>query len=225
MEWLWIVLAILVILLLGWWFLSGRSRSGDTQLGERADDFTGGGASGLGTDAGTATSAGAAAGAAAATGAVPTGFPDVDRPDVDVPDVDVRGMGVPDVEAPDLGVPDGDTGAGTPSGIRGFADVTAPDVDLAAGEAALGRTLSTDDIELVEGIGPAIKALLNDAGISTWQDLADASPDELRSILERGGSQFNVHDPATWPEQARYALRNEWDELSQLQERLRGGQR
>ena len=218
MTWLWIVLAILVILLIGWWIMSGRSRPGE-----------------------------------AGAGAAATGIADIDRPEVDVPDVAGPDVDLPDVAAPDvdadrpsfdagtLGTPDAEAAAapsdaGTigapdvsaPSAAAAFADVSATEtsgVDLAAGEAALGRRLATDDLELVEGIGPAIKDLLDDAGVRTWEDLAGASTADLRSILESGGPQYNVHDPATWPEQARLALRNEWDRLGQLQERLRGGLR
>ncbi len=201
MTWLWIVLAILVILLIGWWVMSGRSRPGE-----------------------------------AGAGAAATGIADIDRPEVDVPDVAGPDVDLPEVAAPDvdadrpsfdagtIGVPD----VSAPSAAAPFADVSAMEsagVDLAAGEAALGRRLATDDLELVEGIGPAIKDLLDDVGIRTWEDLAGASTADLRSILESGGPQYNIHDPATWPEQARLALRNEWDRLGQLQERLRGGLR
>lgn len=59
-----------------------------------------------------------------------------------------------------------------------------------------------DDLGRVKGIGPGIASLLNDAGITTWAQLAAAEVSDLREILDRAGPRYRVHDPSTWPEQA-----------------------
>jgi Fe-S oxidoreductase/predicted flap endonuclease-1-like 5' DNA nuclease/nitrate reductase gamma subunit len=42
---------------------------------------------------------------------------------------------------------------------------------------------TTDDLKLLVGIGPALEQLLNEAGISTYEALADASVEQLQDIL------------------------------------------
>lgn len=87
----------------------------------------------------------------------------------------------------------------------------------------MGTKFKWDDLKIVEGIGPKIADLLNNAGIKTWQQLSETSTDRLREILDAGGSQYNIHDPGTWPEQAGLAARSEWDALKKLQEELNAG--
>lgn len=86
-----------------------------------------------------------------------------------------------------------------------------------------GKKWQQDDLKIVEGIGPKIADLLQAANISSWSQLAMTSPYRLKEILEEGGSQFNIHDPESWPKQADLAARGEWDELKKLQDELTGG--
>ena len=80
-----------------------------------------------------------------------------------------------------------------------------------------------DDLKIVEGIGPKIAELLNDAGIGTWAQLAVTSPYQLREILEAGGPQYNVAVPDSWPHQADLADKEDWDGLKKLQDELTAG--
>ncbi len=80
-----------------------------------------------------------------------------------------------------------------------------------------------DDLKLIEGIGPAIEKLLNAGNIFSFSQLADARPEALTTILRNAGSRFQIHDPATWPEQAALARDGKWEELDKLQDRLTGG--
>ncbi|MCB9315709.1 MAG: DUF4332 domain-containing protein [Lewinellaceae bacterium] len=86
-----------------------------------------------------------------------------------------------------------------------------------------GKKFKKDDLQIIEGIGPKIAELLNKAGIETWEQLAVTSPYRLREILDEGGSQFNIHDPETWPQQADLAAKESWDALKKLQDELDGG--
>ncbi len=58
------------------------------------------------------------------------------------------------------------------------------------------------DLGKIRGIGPAIAALLNARGITTWAQLAATEASELQAILDEAGPRFRVHDPSTWPTQA-----------------------
>ena len=80
-----------------------------------------------------------------------------------------------------------------------------------------------DDLKIVEGIGPKIEQLFNQAGIWTFAELATTSPERLREILLAGGSRFQIHDPGTWPEQAALARDGKWEELKKWQDELNKG--
>lgn len=80
-----------------------------------------------------------------------------------------------------------------------------------------------DDLKIVEGVGPKIETLLKEGGISTWAELADASEDRLKEILEAAGPRYQIHDPSTWPAQAKFAADGKWEELKEYQEMLIGG--
>lgn len=80
-----------------------------------------------------------------------------------------------------------------------------------------------DDLKIVEGIGPKIETLLKEGGISTWAELAEASEERLKEILDAAGPRYQIHDPSTWPAQAKFAADGKWDELKEYQEVLIGG--
>lgn len=82
-----------------------------------------------------------------------------------------------------------------------------------------------NDLKIIEGIGPKIEQLLHEAGIDTWEALANTSVERLREILEAAGSRYQVHDPGTWPAQARFAANGDWEELKDYQDMLIGGRK
>ncbi len=84
---------------------------------------------------------------------------------------------------------------------------------------------ATDDLKKIEGIGPKIAEHLNNAGINTFQELADSSVDALKEILENAGPRYKMHDPTTWPQQAGIAASGDWDKLKALQDELNGGKK
>ena len=45
----------------------------------------------------------------------------------------------------------------------------------------------------------------------------------LKQILDAAGDRFQMHEPKTWPEQAKLAADGRWEELDKLQDLLRGG--
>lgn len=77
-----------------------------------------------------------------------------------------------------------------------------------------------DNLKKIEGVGPKIEELLNDAGITTFVQLSQSKHDTLKTILESAGSRYKMHDPTSWPQQAELAMMGAWDELSKLQDRL-----
>lgn len=82
-----------------------------------------------------------------------------------------------------------------------------------------------DDLKKIEGIGPKISELLQNGGIKTFAQLADAKVEKLKEILEAAGSRYKMHDPTTWPQQSALAATGKWDELKVLQDELQGGKK
>ena len=82
---------------------------------------------------------------------------------------------------------------------------------------------TADNLQIVEGIGPKIEQLLFKAGINTWRQLAESPVARLREILQAAGSRYSMHDPSTWPEQARIAEEGDWEKLKKWQDELKGG--
>lgn len=80
-----------------------------------------------------------------------------------------------------------------------------------------------DDFRRLEGIGPKVNALLHEAGIRTYAELAQSGEEKLREIL--GGANLYMMDPGTWPEQADLAAKGDWEALEVLKEQLRGGRK
>ena len=83
----------------------------------------------------------------------------------------------------------------------------------------------SDDLELIEGIGPKITGLLKDAGINTFDALSKAPVDKVKEVLEAGGSKFNLAKPETWAEQAALAAKGDWAAFDKLTQELVGGVR
>lgn len=95
--------------------------------------------------------------------------------------------------------------------------------DAAMAESVMGRIIALDDLKVVEGIGPQIEKLFHSHGITTWGHLANSSVAQCQEILDSDGERFKIHDPGTWPEQARLAYEGKWQELLALQDKLKGG--
>lgn len=93
-----------------------------------------------------------------------------------------------------------------------------------ATQVAVPKTASAkDDLTKVEGIGKKIEELLYQNNIKSFKELAGASDKTLKEILQSGGSRFAMHNPGTWPKQAKLAAEANWEDLKLLQKHLKGG--
>lgn len=92
-------------------------------------------------------------------------------------------------------------------------------------KAAAKKTAKADDLKRIEGIGPKIAGLLNDAGITTFAQLGKASKKKLADVLQAAGARFRLAKPDTWQEQAKLAAAGKEEELKKLQGELKGGVR
>jgi predicted flap endonuclease-1-like 5' DNA nuclease len=104
-------------------------------------------------------------------------------------------------------------------GTHGIADLPAD----AAMPLFSPEKIKTDDLKVVNGIGPKIAKLLINRGITTWKTLSETSPNYLTAILhEDGGEHFRIHNPESWPHQALLLHEGRWDEFRELLEKLEG---
>ncbi len=85
-------------------------------------------------------------------------------------------------------------------------------------KAALGKTVKQDDLKIVEGIGPKISGMFIDADIKTWKSLSETAVAGCQKVLDGGGNRYKVHDPASWPMQAKMAYEGKWAELAKWQD-------
>ena len=108
--------------------------------------------------------------------------------------------------------------------LEGSANVSGS-TGVVAGTIGKATTLSTkkDDLKIVEGIGPKIEELFNNAGIYTFAQLASTSVEKMKSILDAAGPRFQIHDPSTWADQSALARDGKWDELKKWQDELYKG--
>lgn len=82
-----------------------------------------------------------------------------------------------------------------------------------------------DDLKKIEGVGPKIESILKENGIQSFEDLAGSDVEKIREFLLAAGSRYRMHDPATWPEQAKLAAAGDWEKLAELQDKLSGGKK
>lgn len=82
-----------------------------------------------------------------------------------------------------------------------------------------------DDLTVIEGIGTKIQMLLNQYGIRTYKHLSETEVTRLSEILATAGPQLAMHNPGTWPSQAKLAADGQWDTLTSIQGFLKGGKK
>ena len=84
--------------------------------------------------------------------------------------------------------------------------------------------LKPDNLQVVEGIGPKMNEILNNAGIQNWSDLGAKSTADIRAILDSvNAKRYRIIDPSSWPDQARLAAAGDFESLIKLQKNLTSG--
>ncbi len=81
------------------------------------------------------------------------------------------------------------------------------------------KSSKADDLTRIKGIGPKTAKAFQQAGISSYRDLAESSIQDISGVLEK--ANYRLLDPSTWIEQARLAADGKWKELDQLQESMK----
>jgi predicted flap endonuclease-1-like 5' DNA nuclease len=95
--------------------------------------------------------------------------------------------------------------------------------NAAAAKAVFGKKIKQDDLKVIEGIGPKIEGMFKDSGIKTWKALSEASVADCQKVLDKGGKRYRIHDPASWPMQAKMCYEGKWPDLMKWQEEHKHG--
>lgn len=82
-----------------------------------------------------------------------------------------------------------------------------------------------DRLQALVGIDDRTVELLNQAGIRTFERLAETSMGELTRLMEAAGPRFALANPLSWAEQAGLFLAEDWVALDNLQVELKGEKR
>ncbi len=98
-----------------------------------------------------------------------------------------------------------------------------PDPDVGEAARVLGLPVRLNDLTVIEGIGPAIAHLCINRGVTTWWSMANTDTSLLRSMLAEAGPKYQIHDPTSWPQQARLLANGQWEKFLRLADALRDG--
>ena len=93
----------------------------------------------------------------------------------------------------------------------------------ALAKTVFGKSVKENDLTIVEGIGPKIQQLFHKNNIKTWKSLSNCSVAKCQKILDDAGEAYRIHNPGTWPKQARMAYEGKWEKLLKWQDELDGG--
>jgi outer membrane protein OmpA-like peptidoglycan-associated protein/predicted flap endonuclease-1-like 5' DNA nuclease len=84
-------------------------------------------------------------------------------------------------------------------------------------------TVSADDLEVIEGVGPDIAALFNSRGVHRFAEVAGMTVADIQAMLDAGGHKFSLARPFTWPFQAMLLNNRQYGAFAQVVSALRGG--
>ncbi len=79
--------------------------------------------------------------------------------------------------------------------------------------------LPKDDLKKIAGIDEGFEAILNKAGILTWDDIANTKLSALEQIAQNAG--IIPQYISSWQQQAELALKGDWEQLEKLQQKLK----
>jgi len=86
------------------------------------------------------------------------------------------------------------------------------------------RPAQPDDLTMIEGIGPKSAQALYDAGVTTFAQVSQMSPEELHRIVKvEANVRILSEATRTWPKQAQYIVRDDMEGLKSFQQYLISG--
>lgn len=85
------------------------------------------------------------------------------------------------------------------------------------------NALDSDNLQIIEGIGPKMSEYLHSNGINNWETLAGYDENYIKRLLNKEGTRYRIIDPKSWPDQAKLAADKDWKGLIKFQKTLVSG--
>jgi predicted flap endonuclease-1-like 5' DNA nuclease len=86
------------------------------------------------------------------------------------------------------------------------------------------KAAAPQDLKVIEGVGPKLESILKEAGITTYQAIANTPVAKLKQLILAAGPRYKSYDPSSWAEQALLADAGKMEALKALQDQLKGGE-
>jgi predicted flap endonuclease-1-like 5' DNA nuclease len=88
------------------------------------------------------------------------------------------------------------------------------EVEAAAPEVEAAEVAAGDDLMVIDGIGPDYSNSLRAAGVTTFAQLSEMTPEAIAEVLANANTPLIAgHDASTWPRQAKLAAAQDWSAL------------
>ena len=88
------------------------------------------------------------------------------------------------------------------------------EVEEAVPAVQAAEVVAGDDLTIIDGIGPEYATALRGAGVMTFSQLSQQTPEGIQELLANAGEPLIAgQDAGTWPRQAKYAAAGDWSAL------------
>ena len=93
-------------------------------------------------------------------------------------------------------------------------DEAVAEVEAVAPEVEAAEVAAGDDLTVIDGIGPDYADSLRAAGVTTFAQLSEMTPEAIGELLAKANTPLIAgHDASTWPRQAKLADAQDWSGL------------
>jgi predicted flap endonuclease-1-like 5' DNA nuclease len=98
--------------------------------------------------------------------------------------------------------------------VHEVAEEAVAEVDTAAPAVEEAEIAEGDDLSILDGVGPKYSDALKAAGVSTFAQVGEMTPEAIEELLTSGNSPLIAgHNAKTWPRQAKLAAAGDWSAL------------
>jgi predicted flap endonuclease-1-like 5' DNA nuclease len=98
--------------------------------------------------------------------------------------------------------------------VHEVAEEAVAEVEAAAPEVEAAEVAAGDDLTVIDGIGPDYSSSLRAAGVTTFAQLSEMTPEAIADLLAAANTPLIAgHDASTWPRQAKLAAAQDWSAL------------
>ena len=98
--------------------------------------------------------------------------------------------------------------------VHEVSDEAVAEVEAVAPEVEAAEVAAGDDLTVLDGIGPDYANSLRAAGVTTYAQLTEMTPEAIADLLAKANTPLIAgHDASTWPRQAKFAAAGDWSGL------------